>query len=95
MIILLKTTRECFDTLTNIFKKKSSIQEHGHIQSKVVYTKEENLVLVERLKKGRKPFTTKKFIHSSEYIRTSVFSARVHRSRGSPHKSIKDKYFIF
>ena len=27
MIILLKITRECFDTLTNIFKKKDSCQE--------------------------------------------------------------------
>ena len=66
MIISLKSARECFDTLTNIFKKKESSQEEGHFQSKVVYTKEENLVLMERMKKGRNPFTTKNLFNSSE-----------------------------
>ena len=38
-IIPLKARRECFDTLTNIFKKKDSSQEEGHIQNKVMCTK--------------------------------------------------------
>ena len=66
MIIMLKTATECFDTLTNIFKNKASSQEEGHIQSKVLYTKQENLVLTTRMKKGRNIFTIKKLFHSSE-----------------------------
>ena len=66
MIIPLTTARECFDTLTNIFNKKASIQEDGRIQRMVVYTKEENLVLMERMNKGKNPFTTKNLFHSSE-----------------------------
>ena len=66
MTILLNTTRESFDTLTNLFKKKASSQEEGCIQSKVVYTKAENIVLTTRMKKVRKPFITKNLFHSSE-----------------------------
>ena len=66
MIIPLKTARECFDTLTNIFKKKALSQEEGNIERKIVYTKEENLVLTTRMKKGRNTFTTKNMVHSSE-----------------------------
>ena len=66
VIILLKTARDCFDTLTNIFKKKASSQEEGHIQSKFMCTKEDNIVLTVRMKKGINYFTTNKLFHSSE-----------------------------
>ena len=69
MVTPLKTAKECFDTLTKFFKKKASSQEEGRIQSKFVYTKEENLVLIARMKKGRNPFTTKKLIHSIKWIK--------------------------
>ena len=65
MIILLKTAKECFNTLTNIFKKKALIQEEGRVQRNFVYTKEENIVLMVRMKKWRNHFTTKKVFHSS------------------------------
>ena len=66
MIIPLKTESECFDTLTNIFKKKASSQEEGCIQSKVMYTKEENIVLTTIMKKGRNPFTANHLLHLRE-----------------------------
>ena len=66
MIILLKIAREWFDTFTNLLKKKASSQEEGCIQSEFVYTKEENIFLMERMKKERYPFTTNKLFHSSE-----------------------------
>ena len=65
-IIPLNTARECFDTLTNLSKKKALSQEEGRIQSKVVYNKEEKCVPTTRMKKERNPFTTKKLFHSSE-----------------------------
>ena len=49
------------------------IQEEGHIHSKTMHTKEENLALMARTKKGRKPFTPKKFFHSKKKEITKNF----------------------
>ena len=66
VIILLNTRRECFVTLTNIFEKKDLNQEEGRIQRKVVFTKEEDILFIEIMKKCINPFTTKNFWHSKK-----------------------------
>ena len=48
-------------------------QEEGHIQNKTVHTKEENLALMARTKKGSKPFAPKKFFHSKQKEITKNF----------------------
>ena len=49
------------------------IQEEGHIQNKAMHTKEENLALMARTKKGRKPFAPKKYFHSKKKEITKNF----------------------
>ena len=51
MIISMKTTRECFDALTDLFKKKALIQEEGHIEITVMFTKEKNIYLIVTMNK--------------------------------------------
>ena len=43
------------------------------IQNKAVHTKEENLALMARTKKGRKPFSPKKYFHTKKKEITKNF----------------------
>ena len=49
------------------------IQEEGRIQNKVVSTKEENLALTVRTKRGRKPFTPKKSLCAKKKEINTIF----------------------
>ena len=66
VIIFLKTSMECFDTRTNLFKKNALSQEEWCIQRNILCTKEDNIFFMVIMKKGRNPFTTKKLFHSNE-----------------------------
>ena len=49
------------------------LQEEGRIQSKSVYTKEENLALTTRMKKGKRHFSQKNFLHSNKKLFNKYF----------------------